>query len=338
MEKGCLVVLCLLLFASFITAQPLPSLNISADSITVSGISAGAAFAVQVHVVHSQIIKGAGLFAAAPYFCAKDSHHTAITSCTKDPDQISVPLLLSTTYSASSSNLIDNPSHLSSSKIYLWSGTRDTIVHQGVVNKLYEYYSHFSSSPSRNIIYWNNVSSEHAWINNKYGNPCAHLGSPFVDNCHIDAPGQILGHFYGSANLKLGQKYERHFSPFSQKLYLPKNVQTPGSISMAETGFIYVPKACQEGQQCKLHFCFHGCDQNYESLKMEFVESTFLNEWAEGSKVVVVYPQTVNSETNPENKKGCWDWWGYTGSNYYTKSAPQIQTVYRIIEALKSGK
>lgn len=36
----------------------------------------------------------------------------------------------------------------------------------------------------------------------------------------------------------------------------------PSLSSMATTGFVYVPTACQQGAQCRLHIAFHGCLQS----------------------------------------------------------------------------
>lgn len=44
-------------------APPLPTLNIDPTSITISGISSGADFVVNLHVAHSNTIKGVGVFA-----------------------------------------------------------------------------------------------------------------------------------------------------------------------------------------------------------------------------------------------------------------------------------
>jgi poly(3-hydroxybutyrate) depolymerase len=48
--------------------------------ITVSGLSSGAFMAVQMHVANSATIRGAGVFAGGPYYCAKGSMMTAMTS------------------------------------------------------------------------------------------------------------------------------------------------------------------------------------------------------------------------------------------------------------------
>ena len=48
--------------------------------ITISGLSSGAFMAVQMHVANSATIRGAGVFAGGPYYCAKGSMMTAITT------------------------------------------------------------------------------------------------------------------------------------------------------------------------------------------------------------------------------------------------------------------
>ena len=50
---------------------PLPQLNIGAEQITTSGVSSGGAFSIQFHLAFSSQVKGAGLFAAPPYWCAQ---------------------------------------------------------------------------------------------------------------------------------------------------------------------------------------------------------------------------------------------------------------------------
>jgi poly(3-hydroxybutyrate) depolymerase len=47
--------------------QKLLSFNISSKSITVSGISSGAAMAVQLHVAFSSVIEGLGIVAGRNY-------------------------------------------------------------------------------------------------------------------------------------------------------------------------------------------------------------------------------------------------------------------------------
>lgn len=59
---------------------------------------------------------------------------------------------------------------------------------------------------------------------------------------------------------------------------------------------------------CRLHVAFHGCRQFAESVGTVFVEHSGLNAWAESNNIIVLYPQTVNSDVLPFNPKACWDW------------------------------
>jgi hypothetical protein len=36
----------------------------------------------------------------------------------------------------------------------------------------------------------------------------------------------------------------------------------------------------------------------------------------------------------PLNPKACWDWWGYSGSNYDTREGPQIKAMMAYVDAL----
>jgi hypothetical protein len=58
----------------------------------------------------------------------------------------------------------------------------------------------------------------------------------------------------------------------------------------------------------------------------------------------VLYPQTVARESWETldglpvfvyNPRGCWDWWGYTGPLYHTRSGPQIRAVKAMLDRLR---
>lgn len=58
------------------------------------------------------------------------------------------------------------------------------------------------------------------------------------------------------------------------------------------------------------------------------------NQWAEANNIVVVYPQAAHSYVFPSNPQGCYDWWGYTGSDYAFKSGKQMDVVHKIQQAV----
>ena len=111
--------------------------------------------------------------------------------------------------------------------------------------------------------------------------------------------------------------------------------------SLAEDGFVFVPKACQAGG-CRVHVAFHGCRQSVSEIGRRFVEGAGYNPWASSNRLIVLYPQTVarsgaalGSWKFVMNPKGCWDWWGYTGDNYASREALQVKAVHRMVERLQ---
>jgi poly(3-hydroxybutyrate) depolymerase len=86
-----------------------------------------------------------------------------------------------------------------------------------------------------------------------------------------------------------------------------------------------------------VHVAFHGCQQSAEFIGDTFVRDAGYNEWAESNRLLVLYPQAASSKVAPMNPLGCWDWWGYTGANYATKSGAQITSVMAMVDALAAG-
>ena len=70
------------------SAEKLHSYAANVSAVSVSGVSAGGYMAVQFHVAHSAIVRGAGILAAGPYYCAQGSSWAAQGNCMK-PDLFS---------------------------------------------------------------------------------------------------------------------------------------------------------------------------------------------------------------------------------------------------------
>ena len=98
-------------------------------------------------------------------------------------------------------------------------------------------------------------------------------------------------------------------------------------------GFAYVPKSCSDAAGCRAHVVFHGCDQQRSQIGDQFVKESGFAEWADNNRLVILFPQ-VKETAGIVNPLGCWDWWGYTGSNYLTRNAPQIVAVKRMLDQL----
>lgn len=90
-----------------------------------------------------------------------------------------------------------------------------------------------------------------------------------------------------------------------------------------------------------MHVAFHGCRQNAGDVGRRFVDGAGYNAWAASNRVVVLYPQTATragfafgSSKMIFNPKGCWDWWGYAGADYHTRSGVQMRAIHSMIEAM----
>ena len=192
--------------ASEAKAPPLVSVKASGP-LSVSGISAGGYAAVQFHVAFSSTVTGAGIIAGGPFWCAEDNVEIALHACMTNPEYIDVNYLVGITKTTALTGTIDAPSHMRSSRVWLFSGTQDTVVVPGVVFRLLSYYNTFVDST--NIATEFNLSAQHSFVTADYGSGCNYLGmpsarcvshvlgSPYINNCGFDSAGALLQHIYG---------------------------------------------------------------------------------------------------------------------------------------------
>jgi poly(3-hydroxybutyrate) depolymerase len=308
-------------------AQPLPSLKIDKTQTTVSGLSSGGYMAVQLHVAYSAAFKkGAGVIAGGPFYCAQGSVVNATGRCMASPAGIPVSTLASVTSDWASQGLIDPLSNLQDSRVYLFSGTLDSAVKTGVMDKLQSYYS--SVAPAAQVVYKKDLAAEHAMVTDDYGNACSVKAAPYINNCNFDLAGAVLQHLYGPLTARTTAALpEGNFLEFNQAAFITGH-------GMASTGWAYVPQACQAGGSatCRLHVVLHGCKQNVGDVQQQYVRNTGYNRWAESNNIVMLYPQTSLSATN-----SCWDWWGYDSANYAKQSGPQMAAIKAMVDQVSAG-
>jgi poly(3-hydroxybutyrate) depolymerase len=200
-----------------------------------------------------------------------------------------------------------------------------------------------------NIRFVNDVAAGHAFITPNYGNACGVPSQPpYISKCGYDQAGQILRHIYGEPKPakaahagKPGRLVAFSQVPFA-KAATDRAMESTAldTAYLAETGYLYVPPACDANETCKVHVVFHGCHQGAEMDKdNHFVLHTGYNEWADQYNVVLLYPQASmgaikNPNLNTSNPKGCWDWFGYTNADYAYKNGYQMKAVKGMIDAL----
>ena len=349
------------------SAPPLPTLNLDLREITVSGISSGGFMAVQFGVAHSEAVKGVAVTAGGPYFCAGDAGvSTAIARCMQgDPMFPAQPItdadldrMTSSTRAWAEQGRIDSISALTRQQVWIFHGTNDGTVKRPVTDALAAYYRTFV--PEHQIFYKRDLPAGHAQISavctvgeRDVCTPCANTGGRFINACAEDAehPERLYDPFASALQQFYGRLAPPTSAPseslhrFDQRPYVLEKDKplSPKKISLADTGYLFLPQACRDGAPCRLHIAFHGCQQYAGKIGLDFVQASRLNDWAESNRLVVLYPQTTASTFAPANPGGCWDWWGYNDASgdmtgrYATKDGAQIAAIWRMVEAL-AGK
>jgi poly(3-hydroxybutyrate) depolymerase len=327
----------------------LPALKVDLNQTSVSGLSSGGYMAVQFHVAHSAIVKGAGVIAGGPYFCARDDQNvatticscTGLTSCQPNQAGQALPDLIQRTSQNEKNNAIDPTSNLSADRVWLFSGSADSVVPPPIMSALETYYRNYL--PTANIAHVKNIAAEHAMPTDSFGNACNFRGDPFINNCKFDAAGVLLEWIYGSLSPKSSGAPTGRLIEFDQSEFLAD----PTGHGMWQTGWAYVPSACEQSAQCRVHVVFHGCRQYPGSAYGQrpqgrfgdtFVRNSGYNRWADTNNLVILYPQAnamnVGTRLPRTNPNGCWDWWGYDDAAYATKSGRQVAAVKKMLDRL----
>ena len=350
-------------------AEPLQAFKtLDPDTVTVSGLSSGGFFAHQFHIAYSGTVKGAGIVAGGPYACAEQAPVwltfnplrtlvMALGVCTYlERDEynaklaflgVRLPPAPDPAFSVERireehrNGRIDDPAHLRTHRVWLFSGGRDAVVPRTTVSAVAAVYAHFGLRPPRleEVV---DAEAAHGLPIREFtgtkpfpNRACGDFGPPYLVACGYDAAERILRHLYAGRFKDEPGDPDRdgRIVEFAQTEFF-----RPGDdlISMNPTGYLYVPARCENGSAapgaCRLHVAFHGCNQTVRQIGDDFYRGADYNAWAVSNDIVVLYPQT-----KPErgfNPDGCWDWWGYTGFDYDNRNGMQMHAVKAMIDRL----
>jgi hypothetical protein len=166
-------------------------------------------------------------------------------------------------------------SDLSSRRIYMEVGDVDAVVGANVMAQLAAQLSNFDTGS--NVKYVTTIGAAHTFptdFNGAGDNACDLSVSPFISNCGYDGAGAVLEWMYGSLAA-------RNTGSLSGSLVSFAQTGAYGADGLSETGYLYVPEACQGGATtCKLHVALHGCGQSHDMIGSTFIDNTGYNMWA----------------------------------------------------------
>ncbi|MBB3121575.1 extracellular catalytic domain type 2 short-chain-length polyhydroxyalkanoate depolymerase [Pseudoduganella violacea] len=324
-------------------AAPLPALaayGADPGQTSVSGMSSGAFMAAQFSVAFSATVVGAGIVAGGPFYCAGLFAPTlpaqAASSVCMAPvgsgPRASAALNFASAFAEKGQ--IDSLSGLARQKIYIFSGTKDQVVKQKVVDQTAKFFA-LAGVKAANLKYVNNIAAGHALLTDSpANNACGTTAAPFINNCGYQQAREILKWIYGPLQ-EAGDRPAGQLSMFDQAPFDPAGKATLGPI-----GYVYVPDACEKAA-CRIHVAFHGCLQGERTLGDRYARTTGYNETAAGNRIIVLYPQIAASSRNP---LGCWDFWGYTAPDdtvhpdFYSKQAPQHAAIASMLKRLSEAR
>ncbi|MDX9730972.1 MAG: PHB depolymerase [Bdellovibrionales bacterium] len=304
--------------------QELPRLTIDPNRITVSGVSSGAFMAVQLHVAHSNIIKGAASVAGGIWECAKGNLKRSQNVCMGNPKSIQTEEYLDLAKERERRGDIDPLKNLETARIAIFASPGDTVTRAEAADKLEDFYRHFIKRGT--ITRLTNPTAAHGFPTLAFGNECSKAGVPWMLNCSDDVAGKILR----AIDPRIPSARTQQNA--SSILYFDQHELLGTSANMYSWAAAYIPQTCMNSRRgCGLHIALHGCQMNPDFIQSQFIENSGFNEWAEANHLVILYPQAAKSLSNPY---GCWDWFGLTGSKYTSKSGPQIVALRELMTSI----
>jgi poly(3-hydroxybutyrate) depolymerase len=342
-----------------LAADPLGRYPIDPAQVSVSGISSGAFMANQLHIAHSAGIMGAAIIAGGLYGCAVLDVHPdgvfalatrAVGQCMSTPSLLpGVDFFKQMVSDLAQRGWIDPPSNLARSHVYIFTGQSDKVVSPKTVELAGSLYSALGVPGSHIKFDDQNLprpGAGHSWVTGAFGNACDANATPFINDCKYDQAGIELQAIYGPLQARVRVASGRIVA-FDQTEFV--HGHAAAANGMLNTGYLYVPKACEPGsaaQLCRLHVVLHGCLQSSEVLKDKFYTKIGVNEWADNNRIVALYPQahaTTVAELPLQNAlsllntnlNGCWNWWGYANDKQYlTKQGVQIQAIWSMVQRI----
>lgn len=329
-------------------ATGLPAMGADLAQTSVSGISSGAYMAGQFQLAHGEIVVGAGIIAGGPFGCAESLYADmmpgpatailnatkAINGCMLNAMQIwGVPnagMLADKARRGAANGEIAPIASVVTDRVYLFTGRSDRTVLPAIVKSAAEFYQQLGV-PVSNIRLVSTLDAGHAFVTETEGQACDVTGKPYVVDCDYDQAGDLLAFIYGAMEPP-SPRARGTLAVFDQRPFTADLAHH----GLADLGAIYVPETCADGgstaaMRCRVHIAYHGCAQNRDVVGDAFVRQTGFGRWADTNRIIVLFPQTSASPINPQ---ACWDWWGYTGRDFLTRTAPQIVAVRRMLDRL----
>src|SRR5260370_13575058 len=149
--------------------------NADIGESSISGISSGAFMAVQFAPAWSLVIKGVGVVAGGPYWCAKADADDIINGYTLPIMTATGPCMtgpppepgsfFAKADAKSASGDIDSLQFVRRQKIYVFHGYNDAVVAKSVTDAAADFYRHYLGEANRgNLYYQTTIGASHSLV------------------------------------------------------------------------------------------------------------------------------------------------------------------------------
>lgn len=289
------------------------------NAVSLSGVSSGAAMAVQYAVAHSASVVGAGSIAGPGWGCAEGRVTQAINDCLcgRQPPTAKVDTARALATAGGIDPLVaGKPQALK--RTYVFHSTADATVVNTSGQAGIDFLTAFVGTPpviDRGNAQDGSDAAGHGIVAPDGSDACRADGNEttYVRRCGAeDNAGKLFHALYGAgtpynASQRVNQIPPGDIWQFDQQRLIDQVKQGGSTIAsdrllfwlipyksarrinfdLASTGYLYVPPSCRPANSgCRVHIALHGCKQEARS----FAGSAGYNNWAEHYKVIVVYP------------------------------------------------
>lgn len=296
---------------------PLPT-GADPARVSISGISSGAAMAVQYAVAHSSQVAGVGSIAGPSWGCAQGRVSLAINACMCGKQPLADALPMARKFAANGE--IDplageRPQRLSRGFIFHSAGDATVVASTGEASV--RFLQQFIGQPP--VVDRGNPAdgsdrAAHGILSPKGRDNCTATGeqATFVRHCgEEDNARDLFRALYPDVPFDPARRTEApaeaDFQPFSQQpfidavlatspyiapdelwLYMwPVRTARRDRLDLAAQGVAYVPPSCRAaGARCGVHVALHGCRQDVKV----FARTTGFARWADLYRLIIVYP------------------------------------------------
>lgn len=303
--------------------------NVDPERVSISGISAGAFMAHQLHIAYSELFRGAGLIAGGAYRVAQGSLMGALLCGMQGRGALSGEFLATAAQALALNGSIAPLENLRKSRVWVFHGAADTKVLEKSSEILVDFYRQFVDESA--IAYVNDINVVHAMPTDRFGSgPLDHPRIPFMANCGYDAAGALLQHLHGPLAPRT-DNLAGEWRLFDQNRFIPFAT----SHSLDNEGFLYLPSGALAGRPCGIHVVLHGCNQHRQAVGEVFVANAGYNEWAESNDIIVLYPQArPQVDFRVFNPFGAFDWWGAEDTQHALRHGRQMRAITNMVTAL----